>query len=119
MVTATIDVDICVHTSADEESTYNHRAFHTLPSCSFRSPEPESTTNEEERASEKDSQETVAVAVAVAPSCDVMRFRPASSVPANAKEVTHRPTFRQRRQIKRGVAVAQYHQAGGSLDSVA
>ena len=46
MVTVTIDVDICVHTSADEESTYNHRAFHPLRSASLGSPEPESTTNE-------------------------------------------------------------------------
>jgi hypothetical protein len=55
MVTATInvDVDICVHTSADEESTYNDRASHTLPSCPLGSPEPESTTNEDERASER------------------------------------------------------------------
>jgi hypothetical protein len=58
-----------VHTSADEESTYNDRASHTLPSCPLGSPEPESTTNEDERASEreKDSQGAVAAAVAVAP----------------------------------------------------
>jgi hypothetical protein len=30
--------------------------------------------------------------------CDAMRCRPASSVPANLKEVTHRPPFWQRRQ---------------------
>jgi hypothetical protein len=53
MVTVTIDVGICVHTSADKESTNNDRAFHTLPSCSLGSPEPESTTNEDERASQR------------------------------------------------------------------
>jgi hypothetical protein len=49
--------------------------------------------------------------------CDAMRCRPASSVPANVKEVTHRPPFRQRRQTNRAVAVAQYHRAGGRRSS--
>jgi hypothetical protein len=120
MVTATInvDVDICVHTSADEESTYNDRASHTLPSCPLGSPEPESTTNEDERASERERERLSRSSSSSSSSravmrCDPMRRRPASSVPANVKEVTRRPSFQQKRQTNRAVAVAQYHRAGG------